>query len=67
MSENLKRVGSAHSHTPPEVYYLQSQNGNLGGGDAEVEAEASALSGDVPADVNWATEALDRGPDAVNL
>ncbi|KAG8908159.1 hypothetical protein FRB99_008702 [Tulasnella sp. 403] len=49
---------------PGEVCYLQSQNGNLSetGGD-----EFQALRQDVPRDVPWASEALDRLPDAVNL
>jgi hypothetical protein len=36
---------------PRDVMYLQSQNGNLSG-------ELAALSEDVPADVDFATEAL---------
>ncbi|KAG9015503.1 hypothetical protein FRB94_000108 [Tulasnella sp. JGI-2019a] len=52
-----------------DVYYLQSQNGNLGGsGCIDNETyELKPLSGDVTPDVPWATEALDRRPDAVNL
>ncbi|KAG8856810.1 hypothetical protein FRB96_006314 [Tulasnella sp. 330] len=55
---------------PPNQHRSVSQNGNLGSGDAEAGAEAGELAplrGDVPPDVSWATEALDRGPDAVNL
>ncbi|KAI5833085.1 Clavaminate synthase-like protein [Schizophyllum commune Tattone D] len=54
-----------------DVLYLQSQNGNVytnrtfEGEDDPSEFEA--LRADIPKDVPWCTEALDRSPDAVNL
>ncbi|KDQ20743.1 hypothetical protein BOTBODRAFT_317485 [Botryobasidium botryosum FD-172 SS1] len=67
------RQGQLHTG---EVCYLQSQNGNLysgqstGGSTAEALDEPSEfmpLRGDVPKHIEWATDALGRGPDAVNL
>ncbi|OCB90872.1 hypothetical protein A7U60_g1896 [Sanghuangporus baumii] len=53
---------------PTEVYYLQSQNGNLYAlQDAESHCEFDPLRTDVPKDVSWATEALGISPDAVNI
>lgn len=56
-----------------EVHYLQSQNGNLytaryydSAGDSD-PSEFEPLRGDVPSEVPWCSEALDRSPDAVNL
>ncbi|KAH0839749.1 clavaminate synthase-like protein [Lanmaoa asiatica] len=53
------------------VHYLQSQNGNLysedffsGGEDA---SEFASLRADVPPEVNFVRDTLDRTPDAVNL
>lgn len=48
---------------PGEVVYLQSQNGNLN----DPEGEFASLRGDVPAEIPWASEALDKPPEAVNL
>jgi len=56
-----------------EVYYLQSQNGNLydynyfTSAETEGGCELANLRGDVPAEVPWCSEALGRCPDAVNL
>ncbi|KAI0036825.1 cupin-like domain-containing protein [Vararia minispora EC-137] len=55
-----------------EVLYLQSQNGNLYSSSyfdsTEDELpELAPLRQDVPPDISWCTEALDRHPDAVNL
>ncbi|RKP28077.1 cupin-like domain-containing protein, partial [Syncephalis pseudoplumigaleata] len=44
----------------PGVHYVQSQNGNLGG-------EFAPLAADVPADIEFATAALAKQPDAVNF
>ncbi|RKP09052.1 cupin-like domain-containing protein [Thamnocephalis sphaerospora] len=44
----------------PGVHYVQSQNGNLAG-------EFAPLAADVPASVDFATEALGKEPDAVNF
>ncbi|KAG9047823.1 hypothetical protein FS837_001419 [Tulasnella sp. UAMH 9824] len=48
---------------PGEVVYLQSQNGNLN----DPEGEFASLRGDVPSEIPWASEALDKPPEAVNL
>lgn len=48
---------------PGEVVYLQSQNGNLN----DPEGEFASLREDVPAQIPWASEALDKPPEAVNL
>ncbi|KAL0950026.1 hypothetical protein HGRIS_010034 [Hohenbuehelia grisea] len=48
------------------IRYLQSQNGNLYSS-TEDDSEFDVLRKDVPRDVPWCTEALDRSPDAVNL
>lgn len=63
-----RRAGSGHS---TDVYYLQSQNGNLGGSAGTQQdiatSELGPLALDVPREVPWASEALDQAPDAVNL
>jgi len=47
-----------------DVYYLQSQNGNLyssnyfTSADAEGDCELVSLRGDVPAEIPWCSEAL---------
>ncbi|KAG8985245.1 hypothetical protein FRB90_004857, partial [Tulasnella sp. 427] len=48
---------------PGEVVYLQSQNGNLN----DPLGEFASLREDVPAEIAWASEALDKLPEAVNL
>ncbi|KAL1747466.1 cupin-like domain-containing protein [Schizophyllum fasciatum] len=54
-----------------DVLYLQSQNGNVYTNRTfegeEDPSEFEALRADIPKDVPWCTEALDRPPDAVNL
>ncbi|EGO01893.1 hypothetical protein SERLA73DRAFT_177489 [Serpula lacrymans var. lacrymans S7.3] len=57
---------------PDEVYYLQSQNGNLYSNSFfdhsdEDTSEFESLRPDVPSDISWCSEAFDRAPDAVNL
>ncbi|KAJ7047368.1 Clavaminate synthase-like protein [Mycena alexandri] len=54
-----------------DVYYLQSQNGNVyssrffeGTGDP---SEFEALRADIPGEISWCSEAFGRPPDAVNL
>ncbi|KAF8529033.1 cupin-like domain-containing protein [Hysterangium stoloniferum] len=47
-----------------EIVYLQSQNGNLYPSEP---SEFELLLPEVPRDISWATEALGRSPDAVNL
>ncbi|KAF9247051.1 cupin-like domain-containing protein [Melanogaster broomeanus] len=54
------------------VYYLQSQNGNLYSdrffsGDQEDRSELEPLRSDVPPEIRFISDALDRTPDAVNL
>ncbi|KAF9259520.1 Clavaminate synthase-like protein [Marasmius fiardii PR-910] len=55
----------------PETFYLQSQNGNLYSTrffeGLDDPSEYEALRNDVPSEVLWCSEALDRPPDAVNL
>ncbi|KAL0579685.1 hypothetical protein V5O48_002315 [Marasmius crinis-equi] len=55
----------------PETYYLQSQNGNLYSSQfyegLDAPSEYEPLRDDVPSEVPWCSEALDRRPDAVNL
>jgi Cupin-like domain len=64
--------GSSNNHEG-DIYYLQSQNGNLypssyfTPADTEGGCELVNLRGDVPAEVPWCSEALGRCPDAVNL
>ncbi|KAF8591403.1 Clavaminate synthase-like protein [Ramaria rubella] len=60
----LDRLTSPNQHDPPETLYLQSQNGNLY---PTEPCELAPLRADVPPDVPWATDALGRAPDAVNL
>ncbi|KAH8118306.1 cupin-like domain-containing protein [Phellopilus nigrolimitatus] len=51
-----------------EVYYLQSQNGNLYASQGNDSlSEFQTLLEDVPKEVPWASEALGLSPDAVNL
>lgn len=60
------------------VYYLQSQNGNLytpsttSDSDSNADAEPSEceflnIRKDVPKDISWASQALGHLPDAVNI
>ncbi|KAH9999322.1 cupin-like domain-containing protein [Russula vinacea] len=59
--------------SPRDVYYLQSQNGNLypssyfTPADTEGGCELVDLTVDVPAEVPWCSKALGRRPDAVNI
>ncbi|KAF8559104.1 Clavaminate synthase-like protein [Imleria badia] len=54
-----------------QVHYLQSQDGNLYSGkffsNGEDASEFAVLRADVPPEVNFVRDALDRTPDAVNL
>ncbi|KAJ3933696.1 MAG: cupin-like domain-containing protein [Lentinula lateritia] len=62
---------SAGDGAAAETYYLQSQNGNVyssgffNGQDDLSEFET--LRQDIPSDVKWCTEALDKSPEAVNV
>ncbi|KAI8588497.1 cupin-like domain-containing protein [Geranomyces variabilis] len=74
-TELLDELSWQHSHPPPAwksgqatgappVYYVQSQNDNLGSsGDCEFEP----LLADVPRDISFATAALGKAPEAVNV
>ncbi|XP_008797954.1 bifunctional peptidase and (3S)-lysyl hydroxylase Jmjd7 [Phoenix dactylifera] len=59
-SEALELITATGSPSSPTVAYAQQQNDCF-------RAEYSALAGDVEPDVPWATEALGRLPEAVNL
>ncbi|PFH52730.1 hypothetical protein AMATHDRAFT_73863 [Amanita thiersii Skay4041] len=71
MEELLSRLATNSNQS--EICYLQSQNGNLYsstyfGGQAERDpSEFEPLRKDVPPEIPWCSEALDRSPDAVNL
>ncbi|KXN86277.1 JmjC domain-containing protein 7 [Leucoagaricus sp. SymC.cos] len=55
---------------PADVCYLQSQDGNLYSSEYFINdspSEYEPLREDVPSEVSWCSEALDRSPDAVNL
>ncbi|KAI9512185.1 Clavaminate synthase-like protein [Russula earlei] len=62
-----------HEKIKGDVYYLQSQNGNLypsshfTSAGKEGNCELVNLRRDVPAEVPWCSEGLGRCPDAVNL
>jgi jumonji domain-containing protein 7 len=64
-------VRPCHGSDEKHVYYLQSQNGNLYSedffSDGEDASEFAALRADVPPEVNFVRDALDRTPDAVNM
>ncbi|QRV87364.1 phospholipase [Ceratobasidium sp. AG-Ba] len=72
MGELLNAINISEQDSSSEVRYLQSQNGNMytatdfepGSGSA---SELAPLLSDVPREVSWASEALDRTPDAVNI
>ncbi|KAJ3559205.1 hypothetical protein NP233_g11324 [Leucocoprinus birnbaumii] len=72
MQELLSRLADQGADPSSNIHYLQSQNGNLysseyfsDGGHSLSEFEP--LRDDVPSQVSWCSEALDRCPDAVNL
>ncbi|KAG9111571.1 hypothetical protein FRC07_008034 [Ceratobasidium sp. 392] len=72
MVELLDAINKSEQDPSSEVYYLQSQNGNMySSADFEPGTENTSellpLLGDVPREVSWASEALDRTPDAVNV
>ncbi|KAJ7095389.1 cupin-like domain-containing protein [Mycena belliarum] len=54
-----------------EIYYLQSQNGNVFSNRSfegtPDPSEFEALRTDIPREIPWCSEALGRSPDAVNL
>ncbi|CAE6397141.1 unnamed protein product [Rhizoctonia solani] len=73
--ELLEAIKRSEQEASDEVYYLQSQNGNMY---SAVDFESSPdrpsdselcpeLLSDVPKEILWASEALGRTPDAVNI
>ncbi|KAJ7682797.1 cupin-like domain-containing protein [Mycena polygramma] len=69
MSELLSKLAGETEES--DIYYLQSQNGNVysnrffeGNPDP---SEFQALRADIPSEIPWCTEAFGRSPDAVNL
>ncbi|KAJ6539351.1 cupin-like domain-containing protein [Mycena capillaripes] len=54
-----------------EIYYLQSQNGNVYSNrffeGTPDPSEFEALRADIPSEIPWCSEAFGRAPDAVNL
>lgn len=67
MSNFLAKLSTSDS----DVLYLQSQNGNVYTDrtfeEEDDPSEFDPLRDDIPKDVPWCTEAVDRSPDAVNL
>ncbi|TPX31052.1 hypothetical protein SmJEL517_g05530 [Synchytrium microbalum] len=58
----LDRITNSEKHDDDAVFYVQSQNNNMG-----IDADFSVLFQDIPQDIPFMTEALGRSPDAVNL
>ncbi|KAG8703869.1 hypothetical protein FRC08_002584 [Ceratobasidium sp. 394] len=68
ISQLLHAIHKSEQDPSSEVYYLQSQNGNMyNAADSENTSELAPLLDDVPREVPWASEALDCTPDAVNV
>ncbi|KAH9482667.1 Bifunctional peptidase and (3S)-lysyl hydroxylase Jmjd7 [Psilocybe cubensis] len=76
MQQLLFKLGSKTTSPKPEIYYLQSQNGNLFSSSSfdsesneatDNNSEFFPLLSDVPKEVPWCSEALGQHPDAVNL
>lgn len=66
--ENLLKQINSSDHG--DIYYLQSQNGNLfSAGDEEggTASEFDLLRSDVVSEIDWCSEALGRQPEAVNI
>ncbi|CAE6512785.1 unnamed protein product [Rhizoctonia solani] len=75
MQELFQAIEKSEQDASSEVYYLQSQNGNMysaadfeSGSDHASNSElCPELLSDVPREIPWASEALGRTPDAVNI
>ncbi|CAE6464459.1 unnamed protein product [Rhizoctonia solani] len=75
MQELFQAIKKSEQDASSEVYYLQSQNGNMysaadfeSGSDHASNSElCPELLSDVPREIPWASEALGRTPDAVNI
>ncbi|CEL59664.1 JmjC domain-containing protein 7 OS=Mus musculus GN=Jmjd7 PE=2 SV=1 [Rhizoctonia solani AG-1 IB] len=75
MRELFEAIKRSEQGVSNEVYYLQSQNGNMysatdfeHGPDHPSGSElCPELLSDVPREISWASEALGRTPDAVNI
>ncbi|KAF8517797.1 Clavaminate synthase-like protein [Gautieria morchelliformis] len=64
MSIKLFLYRLADERSTDEAFYLQSQNGNVY---PTEPSEFELLRKDLPADISWASEALGRSPEAVNI
>lgn len=60
------RLGSRSSNRHSEVYYLQSQNGNVYCSDGSRVSEFEGLQSDIPEDLKWCSEALGMSNDKVD-
>ncbi|KAJ1308769.1 hypothetical protein OPQ81_004459 [Rhizoctonia solani] len=75
MQDLLQAIKRSEQDISSEVYYLQSQNGNMynaadfepGPYRAPNSELCPELLSDVPREIPWASEALGRTPDAVNV
>ncbi|KIJ20025.1 hypothetical protein PAXINDRAFT_67223 [Paxillus involutus ATCC 200175] len=72
IDELLAKLHSGRNPDEQYIYYLQSQNGNLYSDrffskEQEDRSEFEALRPDVPPEIRFISDALDRTPDAVNL
>lgn len=69
MKELLDRLhkDARTENATDEVVYLQSQNDNLDFATHITDGEFKNIRSDIPPDITWATEALGRDPDAVNI
>ncbi|KIK68155.1 hypothetical protein GYMLUDRAFT_1015919 [Collybiopsis luxurians FD-317 M1] len=71
MNSFLSNLSEDDSALDTERYYLQSQNGNLYSNrffeGQDDPSEFEPLRQDVPSEIKWCSEALDKAPDAVNL
>ncbi|KAH7343678.1 Clavaminate synthase-like protein [Rhizoctonia solani] len=75
MQKLFQAIKKSEQDASSEVYYLQSQNGNMysavdfepGPDHASNSELCSELLSDVPREIPWASEALGRTPDAVNI
>jgi len=72
MGDLLDKLSTRNNSKGSDIHYLQSQNGNIYTSryfdpSAEDPSEFEPLRKDIPSEVRWCSEALDRSPDAVNL
>ncbi|KAJ6515890.1 cupin-like domain-containing protein [Mycena sanguinolenta] len=71
MSELLSKISPAKETDDSNIYYLQSQNGNIYSNcffeGAPDPSEFELLRHDIPSEIPWCSEGLGKLPDAVNL